>query len=57
MKTKLIFFILLLTVGLATVSASGIQEQSRVVLAMPHHFDKIVVNGDMTVEVILDKNH
>lgn len=57
MKTKLLFLILLLSVGLATVSASDIQEQNRVVMAMPHHFDKIVVNGDMTVEVTFDKNY
>ena len=32
-------------------------DDNRVVLAMPDHFHKIVANGDMTVEIIFNKDH
>ncbi len=50
-------FLLLVLTAFFNISAADFNEENRVVLAMPGHFDKIVTNGNLTVEILFHKDH
>lgn len=55
LKNSLLSLLMLLCI--LPAGATTISEDNRVVLAMPGHFNKIVANGNLTVEVIFHKQH
>lgn len=54
---KISFPIIILLAWVFPSQATEIADNNRVVLAMPQQFDKIVTNGDLTVEVIFRNDY